>query len=197
MPNAPRLQLHFFVPFNYGYSLLYADLQPFAIIRNTSNEFFTNCNLSSIFIPNSVDSIEQYAFAHCDRLTTVNIPASVKYIAESAFLDCSSITSYLVAADNDVYEGTADNKGIIRKSDKMLTAICQGCPIPDGVEKLINSLYEYDDKLTAITIPEPIKTIPHSCFSGCSSLESIVMAPSVTEIASWAIISCGKLKKVT
>ena len=114
MPNAPRLQLHFFVPFNYGYSLLYADLQPFAIIRNTSNEFFTNCNLSSIFIPNSVDSIEQYAFAHCDRLTTVNIPASVKYIAESAFLDCSSITSYLVAADNDVYEGTADNKGIIR-----------------------------------------------------------------------------------
>ena len=35
MPHALKLQLHIFVPFNYGYSMLYADLQSFAIIRNT------------------------------------------------------------------------------------------------------------------------------------------------------------------
>lgn len=181
--------------FYYCYSLNAINIP--SQVRVIRKSTFTNCNLNSIFIPNSVDTIEQYAFAYCDRLTTVNIPASVKYIAENAFLDCSGITSYLVAADNDVYEGTADNKAIIRKSDKMLTAICQGCPIPDGVEKLIGSLYEYDDILTAITIPEPIKSIPGYCFTRCSSLESIVMPPSVTEIKTSAIISCKKLAKVT
>ena len=29
--------MHFFVPFNFGHFLLYADLQPFAIIQSTSS----------------------------------------------------------------------------------------------------------------------------------------------------------------
>jgi len=36
MPNIPRLQLHFFVPFNFVLTSLLTDLQWFAIIQNTS-----------------------------------------------------------------------------------------------------------------------------------------------------------------
>ena len=39
MPRALKLQLHIFVPFNYGYSILYTDLQSFAIIQKLPHEF--------------------------------------------------------------------------------------------------------------------------------------------------------------
>lgn len=43
-------------------------------------------------IKNSVESIEQMAFRHCDALTKVIIPANVKSIEQYTFTECYSIT---------------------------------------------------------------------------------------------------------
>ncbi|WP_417194106.1 leucine-rich repeat domain-containing protein, partial [Blautia sp.] len=47
--------------------------------------------LTSITIPKSVTSIENYAFYNCTGLTSITIPDSVTSIGDSAFKNCSSL----------------------------------------------------------------------------------------------------------
>ena len=54
-----------------------------AIIKSASNELIVGCN--STTIPNSVTSIDGYAFSHCSGLITIVIPNSVTSIGNSAF----------------------------------------------------------------------------------------------------------------
>ena len=46
-----------------------------------------------VLIPNSVTSIDSYAFNNCTTLTSIVIPNSVISIGSSAFHNCTSLTS--------------------------------------------------------------------------------------------------------
>ena len=52
--------------------------------------------LTSVTIPNSVTSIEQYAFYGCSGLTSITIPNSVTSIGGGAFYGCSGLTSITI-----------------------------------------------------------------------------------------------------
>ncbi len=52
---------------------------------------FSECDLTSVVIPNSVTSIEFGAFRYCSGLTSVIIPNSVNSIGEWAFNGCSGL----------------------------------------------------------------------------------------------------------
>jgi hypothetical protein len=51
---------------------------------------------SSFIIPNSVVSIENYAFENCTSLTSVTIPNSVTSIGENAFYGCNGLTDRFI-----------------------------------------------------------------------------------------------------
>ena len=51
---------------------------------------------SEYTIPNTVTSIESWAFSKCSSLTSVTIPNSVASIGERAFFSCSSLTSITI-----------------------------------------------------------------------------------------------------
>ena len=53
---------------------------------------FQCSNITSVAIPNSVTTIGNHAFYDCDSLTSVTIPNSVTTIGEYAFYDCDSLT---------------------------------------------------------------------------------------------------------
>ena len=50
-------------------------------------------SLTSVTIPNSVDSIADLAFADCSSLKSITIPNSVTSLGWRAFFDCESLTS--------------------------------------------------------------------------------------------------------
>ena len=57
-------------------------------------DVFRGCSaLHSIDIPNSVTSIECFAFQNCTALQNIDIPNSVTTIEESAFIRCSALQS--------------------------------------------------------------------------------------------------------
>ena len=55
--------------------------------------FLAGYGLKNIIIPDSVTSIEKYAFYSCSDLTSATIGGSVKSIGEEAFWGCTSLTT--------------------------------------------------------------------------------------------------------
>ena len=62
-----------------------------AIIETASNTLIAGCQ--NTIIPNSVTSIEEWAFIGHTSLTSIEIPNSVTSIGDDAFAYCSSLTS--------------------------------------------------------------------------------------------------------
>ena len=52
--------------------------------------------MSDVNIPDSVTSIERYAFLGCDSLIDITIPDSVIEIGQGAFAECHSLTSIII-----------------------------------------------------------------------------------------------------
>ena len=61
-------------------------------------------------LPEHLELIDDYAFAHCSSLTKMHIPYAVKYIGKSAFMNCSSLDEVSfgshVSICKDAFEGT-------------------------------------------------------------------------------------------
>ena len=57
-------------------------------IERIAGYAFSDCDFSSVIIPNNVKIIEDYAFINCHGLTSVTIPNSVTSIGKGAFFNC-------------------------------------------------------------------------------------------------------------
>ena len=79
-------------------------------VESIGKDAFKNCSsLESVTIGNSVTSIYNYAFYNCSSLTSVTIPNSVTTIGVSAFEYCGSLTTVN-------YKGTEEQWGQISKN---------------------------------------------------------------------------------
>ena len=58
---------------------------------------FSDCSsLTSVTIPNGVTKIDQYNFSHCSSLKSVVLPNGVTSICYNAFVDCSNLTNVTI-----------------------------------------------------------------------------------------------------
>ena len=133
---------------------------------------------TSFEIPNSVTSIENYAFYDCDSLTSITIPNSVTSIGKSAFYDCDSLTS--ITIPNSV---TSIGESAFESCDS-LTSIT----IPDSVTSIGESTFYNCSSLTSITIPDSVTSIGSSAFFGCDSLKSVDYLGTIEQ---WCNVSFG------
>ena len=134
-----------------------------ALIETATNTLLRGCNIT--VIPNTITSIENYAFSGCSCLATIDIPNSVRKIGESAFYDCSGLTNI-----------------VIPKSVKSIAgSTFFGCSslisieIPKSVKSIGNYAFYECNSLTNIVIPKSVKSIGECAFNGCGSLTRIVV----------------------
>lgn len=61
-------------------------------VRSLGVDCFTYCNtLTTVYLPNTLEVIEDYAFNDCKRLRGIFIPESVTSIGEGAFYGCENL----------------------------------------------------------------------------------------------------------
>ena len=83
----------------------------YSVTRIAPQAFFICPDLTSVTIPNSVESIGQTAFAGCTALTSVTIGNSVRSIGNLAFTGCTELLNVYCYAENvpstarDAFEG--------------------------------------------------------------------------------------------
>ena len=146
-----------------------------------------NTEIMDLVIPNSVNSIGDFAFYRCTGLTSVTIPNSVTSIGGSAFNGCTGLTS--VTIPNSV---TTIGFGAFEGCTG-LTSVT----IPNSVTSIGSQAFDDCTGLTSVTIGNSVTSIGINAFEGCTGLTSVTIPNSVTSIGGSAFNGCTGLTSVT
>ena len=150
---------------------------------------FENCfSLTSIRIPDSVTTIDNWAFFHCsDALFDTNRIPGVKLV-----------DGWLVGYE-DSLSGNLDLTGVRGIADN---AFCDcskltSVVIPKSVTGVGASAFDNCTRLTSVTIPKSVTHIGPKAFRGCTALASVAIPKSVTSIGDYAFANCSALTRIT
>ena len=132
---------------------------------NGKRLYLNGKELTELVIPDSVTSIENYAFFGCSGLTSVTISNRVTSIGDWAFNNCSGLTSVIIpdSVTSIGFEAFKYCSG--------LTSVI----IPDSVTSIGIGAFYGCSGLTSITIPDSVTSILGDAFSFCSGLTSITV----------------------
>ena len=187
-------------------------------IIQTSNNYL-NVGCKNTVIPNTVTSINAYAFAGCTELTTITIPDSVTYIGGNAFADCvglteiniprqvssisngvfndcSSLERITVHASNTTYNDGNNSNCIVYTRDHVLVAGCKNTTIPNTVTNIMTNAFQGCTGLTTITIPDSVTTIGSYAFYKCANLSSVTLGSGLITISQYAFSRCSSLTSI-
>ena len=169
---------------------------------------FRGCqSLQSIVLPNSINSIGDFAFFQCYELSTIEIPYGVITIGNGAFMECGGLTGSLIIPNSVTTIGEWAFSGCDGFSGSLVipnsvTTIGQGAfsgclgftgslTIPNTLSIIGNSAFEMCESLTGLlVIPNSVTTIGNSAFFGCGGFSDLSIPNSVTMIGSDAFGNC-------
>lgn len=177
---------------------------------------------TSYIIPNSVKFIDA-AFGGSHKLTSITIPSSVTSIDEFAFSGSYGLAAINVDSGSYHYksvDGVLFNFDVTKlvryPMGKSMTSYVipnsvtsigdyafSGCSglisvtIPNSVVYIGDSAFSYCEELSSVTIPSSVVSIGEEAFGGCSSIVSVIIPNSVMYIGVSAFSWCSGLTSVT
>lgn len=165
-------------------------LKGYSVTRIGSNAF-SESNVRSITVPQSVSAIEAEAFADCDNLKELNLPDKVfSTIYGGAFRNCKALKSISARSINDyAFEGCTNLETVCIP---LMTESYTKVSISEGAFKGCTSLKEV--KL-GDTISE--LTIKANAFDGCTSLSNMDLKDATVTLYKEAFRGCTALKEIT
>lgn len=134
--------------------------------------------VTSLEIPNTAESIGDYAFNGCSGLTEIKLPSNIASIGIGAFAGCENITT----ATMPTIAISAINKS------KLQSVIINGGSTING------GAFADCSYLVSVDIPSSVTSIGTAVFSGCSKLESIQVNANNSNYASLDGILYNKQK---
>lgn len=166
--------------------------------------------VSSFTIPDTVETINGFAFLHADKLEQITISNTVQDIGIDTFASCTSLQSIAIPSgvtqlSRDLFYNCVSLKEV-QIPDTVTTiqdSVFSGCTalqqitLPETVTELGKCTFQNCTALETFTIPEQVTKLEDNLFTGCSSLKSIVVPASVTEIGEAVFSQCSSLEEIT
>lgn len=142
--------------------------------------FSGNDHLEKVVIPESVTTIEKYAFNRCPNLKDVDGMLKVQDIGKDAFFNTPLMDNDMVIV-NGVLLSYKTDEPIIK--------------IPGGVRVIANKCFELSN-IEEVILPEGLEYIGSKAFADCYNLKKINIPSSVIGIGGKAFDCDDKLKEI-
>ena len=158
-----------------------------SIEGNRSKSVFEDCaNLQYVLLPDTIQSIGQFAFSKCDSLTGVSLPESLISIGFCAFKDCVSLQD-LVFPDAVAFIGSSAFRGCLSLQHVIL---------PKGIKEIAESAFADCANLVSVTCQDSLTIIGYKAFDGCTSLKNLTLSKNLEEIGWAAFRDCRQLNSL-
>ncbi len=156
-------------------------------IISINYSLFSYCSLlKKVTLPDSLETISQFAFGNCSSLEEMTIRDDIVCIFPSAFLNCSNLTKL-----------TTTFISVKLQTDSQGYSTITNITIPNGLTAIPTSALRNCTSLPNITIPQSIKTIGESAFENCRALKNVTIPDSVITVGKAVFRDCASLESVT
>lgn len=147
-------------------------------IKSIGEEAFYNSGITSLVVPESVETIDKLAFSHMANLTNATFPAGCGI----TFSDCKNLKTAKITGNPTVI----DNYTFYECSQ--LTDF----EIPGSVKKIGYAAF-YNTALKEAVIPASVTEIDDWAFGECQNLEKAVLSDGLKSIGGAAFYECPEL----
>ena len=153
--------------------------------------------ITSFIFGDSVKFIPSYLCANMSALTSIIIPNGVDSIGEAVFGNCKELSSIVVDENNSKYDSRDNCNAIIETETNIIIAGCKTTVIPTSIATIGDYAFYNSLWLTSLVIPNTITTIGNYAFKDCTNLTSITIPNSVTTIGNYSFQNCVGITSVT
>jgi len=162
---------------------------------------FQGCtNLESVTISNSVTAISYGAFENCTALQTVTIPPSVTSIDLGGFANCTELEQVHIsdiAAWCGITMSWGESNPLYYAGNLYLNGkLVTDLVLPESVTTVKASTFANTACLTSVTGSANLKSIEWRAFESCTNLKEITLPDTVTSIGDCCFAYCNNLSKV-
>lgn len=159
---------------------------------------FQKCSeLNSIELPNTIESIGNYAFLDCTSLAgTFTLPAQLTQLGKGVFAGCKKLTDFDIISDNSYFstlDGVLYNKNLTEIITYPNGKTNNEYVIPTGVTNIGNQAFQYCSHLEIIKIPSSVSEIGSNAFNNCTKLKELALPKGLTKIASYTFAGAVSL----
>lgn len=147
--------------------------------------FYECKNITSIQLPDNVESFGNYAFYRCKAFTEIDISDSVKRIGNYTFFGCSKIKSVTIG-------------DYIESIGNYAFSICielESVTMGNRVKTIGDYAFSGCESLLGIELPDSLKNIGNYAFASCKGFTSIEIPEGVESIGDYAFFGCANLYK--
>lgn len=154
--------------------------------------------ITSLVIPDNIESIADGAFCECGKLESVIIGKGLKSIdTDRVFYGCYALSSIFVLPSNPYFDSRDNCNAIIRSESNKLIVGCQTTIIPQTVKKIGEyAFWTSNEKLLSLVIPDAVEEIDKETFRNLYKLQSIVFGKGIKKVGSHLLIWCYDLKDI-
>ena len=163
--------------------------------------------VQNIYLPNSIEKINDYTFNNCTNLKTISLGTSLKNIGISAFKGCKSLETIslnegLTFIADSAFNGCSKLSEIVLPrtleylgTDSFYGTGLTGVIVPENVTTMYSAFKECKSLQSAI-INANVDALPTSMFKNCTSLNEAVIGSHIEKIGSEAFAGCSSLSTV-
>ena len=185
---------------------------------NGANLYIDNKLVTDVVVPDTIDTIETYAFEGCTSITSITIPTSVVKLNLNFSLspnlkdlyyqgnieDWCKVSHSSLSKVNLYFNGELVTDIVIPSSvTELKPNIFGGCTslksivIPDSITIISDDAFWGCKSLTNVSIPNSVTTIGKNAFAECVSLANISLPKGLSNIGDYAFKGCTSLKSIT